>query len=76
MFIGLTCPYCPPAVATANMLALENEKISSDMIEGSTFPHLLIKHNIMGVPAIVINDKEVLTGAQPIEKILDAIEGL
>lgn len=76
VFIGLTCPYCPPAVATANMLALENEKIRSDMIEGSTFPHLLLKHNIMGVPAIVIDDKVVLPGAQPVEKMLDAIEGI
>ncbi len=75
VFIGLTCPYCPPAVATSNMLAIENERISSDMIEGSTFPHLLLKHNIMGVPAIVIDDKTVLSGAQPIEKMLDAIEG-
>jgi glutaredoxin-like protein len=75
VFVGLTCPYCPGAVATSNMLALENENIRSDMIEGSTFPHLLLKHNIMGVPAIVIDDKTVLSGAQPIEKMLDAIEG-
>lgn len=75
VFVGITCPYCPPAVATSNMLALENENISSDMIEGSTFPQLLLKHNIMGVPAVVIDDKIVLSGAQPVEKMLEAIEG-
>lgn len=75
VFVGITCPHCPPAVATANMVALENKMISSDMIEGSTFPQLLLKHNIMGVPAIVIDDKIVLSGAQPVEKMLEAIEG-
>jgi glutaredoxin-like protein len=74
-FIGLTCPYCPAAVATANMMALENPKIRSETIEGSTFPHLLMKHNIMGVPAVVIDGGEMLSGAQPIEKMLDVIEG-
>ncbi len=76
VFIGLTCPYCPAAVATSNMLALENGRIRSEMVEGSTFPHLLMKYNIMGVPAIVINDSETLVGAQPIEKMIEAIEAL
>jgi glutaredoxin-like protein len=75
VFIGLSCPYCPAAVATSNILALENGRIRSDTIEGSTFPHLLVRHNIMGVPAIVIDDGEVLTGAQPVEKMLEIIEG-
>jgi len=75
VFVGVTCPYCPPAVVTSNIFALENENIRSDMIEGSTFPQLLLRHNIMGVPAIVIDDSIVLSGAQPVEKMLDAIEG-
>jgi glutaredoxin-like protein len=76
VFIGLTCPYCPTAVVIAHRLALENEKIRADMIEASTFPHLLVKYNVMGVPKVVINETAELVGAQPIEAFLEAIEKL
>ncbi|HMA61948.1 MAG TPA: thioredoxin family protein [bacterium] len=76
VFITLSCPYCPTAVINAHRLALENEHISGEMIESSTFPHLANKYNVTGVPKIVINDKQELTGAQPLDKMLDAIEKL
>lgn len=76
VFVTLSCPYCPNAVMNAHRMALENKNISGEMIESSTFPHLANKYNVTGVPKIIINDKEELTGAQPIEKILDAIDNL
>jgi glutaredoxin-like protein len=76
VFVTLSCPYCPTAVVNSHKLALENKNISAEMIESSTFPHLANKYNVTGVPKIIINDKEELTGAQPIDKILDIIEEL
>ena len=76
VFVTLSCPYCPNAVINSHRLALENEHISAEMIESSTFPHLANKYNVTGVPKIVINDKEELTGAQPLEKILEVIENI
>ncbi|MCF7886146.1 MAG: thioredoxin family protein [Candidatus Marinimicrobia bacterium] len=74
IFVTLSCPYCPNAVIDAHRLALDNKNISAAMIESSTFPHLANKYNVTGVPKVIINDKEELTGAQPLEKILDAID--
>ena len=74
VFVTLSCPYCPTAVVNSHKLALENKNISAEMIESSAFPHLANKYNVTGVPKIIINDKEELTGAQPIDKILDIIE--
>jgi len=76
VFVTLSCPYCPTAVVNSHKLALENKNISAEMIESSAFPHLANKYNVTGVPKIIINDKEELTGAQPIDKILDIIEEL
>jgi glutaredoxin-like protein len=76
VFVTLSCPYCPTAVVNSHKLALENKNISAEMIESSTFPHLANKYNVTGVPKIIINDKEELTGAQPIDKIIDIIEEL
>ncbi|MEJ5272935.1 MAG: thioredoxin family protein [Spirochaetota bacterium] len=76
VFVTLTCPYCPSAVATAHRLALENPNITADMIESSTFTPLAIKYNVTSVPKIVINDKIEFVGAQPINILLENIEKL
>ncbi len=76
VFVTLTCPYCPSAVATAHRLALENPNITADMIESSTFTPLSIKYNVSSVPKTVINDKYEFVGAQPLTIILEAIENI
>ncbi|PKL40006.1 MAG: glutaredoxin [Spirochaetae bacterium HGW-Spirochaetae-1] len=74
VFVSLGCPYCPQAVSTAHRLALENDKITADMVEASTFPHLANKYNVSGVPKIIINETHELTGAHPVAGFLDEIE--
>ncbi|MFW5862564.1 MAG: protein disulfide oxidoreductase [Spirochaetota bacterium] len=76
VFITLTCPYCPQAVATAHRIALENPKIKADMVESSTFQHLAIKYNVSSVPKIVINETLEFIGAQPVSVFLEQIEKL
>jgi glutaredoxin-like protein len=74
VFVTLTCPYCPGAVATAHRLAVENPNITADMIESTTFTPLAVKHNVSSVPKVVINDIYEFVGAQPINVFLDMIE--
>lgn len=74
VFVTLSCPHCPGAVITAHRLALENSKIKADMIEANTFVPLSIKHNVSGVPKIIINGDHELLGDQPITAFLDVIE--
>ncbi len=77
VFVTMSCPYCPQAVINAHRIALENKNVIADMVEAGTFPHLSNKHNVTGVPKIVINDgAEEMVGAQPIEKMLDSIANL
>ena len=57
VFVSLTCPHCPVAAAIAHKLAIESEHIKADVINGSEFPDLTLKYNVIGVPKIVINDK-------------------
>ena len=74
VFVTLTCPYCPAAVATAHRLALENSNITADMIESTTFTPLAVKHNVSSVPKVVINDIYEFVGAQPMNVFIDMIE--
>ncbi len=74
VFVTLSCPYCPGAVTAAHRLALENKNIRADMVESSTFVPLSVKFEVQSVPKTVINDMVHLTGAQPLEKLVEAIE--
>lgn len=74
VFVSLSCPHCPGAVAKAHKLALLNDKISGEMIEAQTFNEMAQKFNVSGVPKIVINDTHEFVGNQPISKFLEEIE--
>ena len=63
VFVTLTCPHCPAAASVAHKLAIESDMIIADVIETSEFPDLAMKHNVIGVPKIVVNDKVEFVGA-------------
>ncbi len=63
VFVSPTCPYCPKAARIAHQFAIENENISSDVVEMLEFPYLVQKYSIMSVPHIVINEDTSFVGA-------------
>ncbi|MGL5543781.1 MAG: thioredoxin family protein, partial [Cetobacterium sp.] len=71
--VSLSCSLCPEVVTGAQRLAIENSKITAEMIDIFTFPNLKDKFNLMGVPALIINDKDVVFGKQSIEEILEKL---
>jgi glutaredoxin-like protein len=76
VFVSTSCPHCPEAVSKSHRLAFENDRIKTDMIEGSAFPHIVNKFNVTSVPKIVINNNTEILGNVPVEDILKAIESL
>ncbi|WP_047395762.1 FAD-dependent oxidoreductase [Cetobacterium sp. ZOR0034] len=71
--VSLSCSLCPEVVTGAHRLAIENPHISAEMIDIFAFPTLKDKFNLMGVPALIINDNEVVFGKQSIEEILEKL---
>lgn len=65
VFVTPTCPYCPKAVRVAHQFAMENQLITSSMIEAQEFMELSEKYGVMGVPKVVINDSVSFEGAYP-----------
>jgi glutaredoxin-like protein len=63
VFVSMTCPHCPVAIAVAHKLAIENDLITADAISANEFQDLAIKYNVIGVPKVVINDKIDFVGA-------------
>lgn len=65
VFVTPTCPYCPAAVRIAHKMAIESEMVWAEMVEATEFVPLAQKHNVTGVPKVVINDKFEFNGAVP-----------
>lgn len=76
VFVTLSCPHCPGAVHNAHKLAMLNKNIEGEMVEAQTFMELSNKHNVTGVPKIVINDTHELVGNQPMEEFIKIIESI
>lgn len=74
VFVTSSCPYCSIAVMQAHLLAIRNVNVRSEMIEAVLFPELTEKYSVTNVPKIIINENNELSGAQPIESLLEIIE--
>ncbi len=74
VFVTPTCPYCPQAVITAHKFSYLNDKIKSDMVEATEFPHLSNKYTVRGVPRTVINENSFIEGAAPEQIVLDKVQ--
>ncbi len=69
VMVSLSCHYCPDVVVGAQRIAIENPNIEAEMVDISNFPDIRTKYKVMSVPAMIINDEEVVFGAKKIDEI-------
>lgn len=72
--VSLTCHFCPDVVAACQRMAALNPEITATMIDLQHFPELRKSHNIMSVPATMINDEPVIFGSQTMDQLVTAVE--
>ena len=64
---------CPPVARLAYALAIENEKITADVIEVEEFPALVQKYRIRSVPMTIVNEITKITGLTSEQEFVDKI---
>ncbi len=69
VMVSLACHYCPDVVVGAQRIAIENPNVEAEMVDISNFQDIKTKYKIMSVPAMIINDEEVVFGAKKIDEI-------
>lgn len=62
VFVTPTCPWCPPAVRTANRFATALPNVTAVTIDATAFPGLAAAHHVQSVPHVVINGREAWDG--------------
>ncbi|PLC03498.1 alkyl hydroperoxide reductase subunit F [Variovorax sp. RO1] len=74
IYVSLTCHNCPDVVQALNLMAIQNPRIRTTMIEGGTFPDEVKERQIMAVPTVFLNGTEFGQGRMSLEEILAKID--
>lgn len=73
VFVTLSCSLCPEVVQGLNLIALNCENVSSNMIDGSFYIDEMNEKKITVSPTIYVNGTFVESGAQTLDKLIDLL---
>lgn len=68
--VSLSCTKCPDTVQSAQRIAILNPNINLEVIDVLSFREFKEKHDIMSVPAIILNDKEIFFGQKDVKTLV------
>ena len=74
IYVSLTCHSCPDVVQALNLMAVQNPRIKTTMIDGSLFQSEVTARQIMAVPTVFLNGTEFSQGRITLEEILGKID--
>lgn len=74
--VSLSCTVCPEVVTAAQRIAVENPLITAEVYDINHFAELKDKYQVMSVPCLIVNEKEVLFGKKSIRQLLDILKGI
>lgn len=74
IFVSLTCHYCPDVVAACQRIASINHNVEAEMIDIGVFPELKTEKKIMSVPAMIIDEKDIVFGSKNMDEIIEILE--
>lgn len=74
VYVSLTCHNCPDVVQALNLMAVQNPRIKTTMIEGGTFQDEIKEREIMGVPTVFLNGTMFGNGRMSLEEVLAKID--
>ena len=74
VYVSLSCHTCPDVVQALNLMAVQNPRIKTTMIDGSLFQDEIKERQIMAVPTVYLNGTEFAQGRMSLEEILAKID--
>ena len=73
ILVTLSCTMCPDLVVAAQQIAAKNSHITAHVYDIRHFEGLKKQYNVMSVPCMVVNNKDVFFGKKNIRQILDLL---
>ncbi len=75
-YVSLTCTNCPDVVQSLNLMAILNEEISHEMVDGAINIEEVEALHIKGVPAVFADGKLLHSGKATFGELLQKLEEL
>ncbi|WP_329904917.1 alkyl hydroperoxide reductase subunit F [Porphyromonas pogonae] len=73
-YVSLSCTNCPDVVQSLNIMALYNQGISHEMVDGAIYKEEVESLGISAVPAVYANGKELHMGQSSLGELLLKLE--
>ena len=74
LLVTLSCTMCPDLVAAAQRIAAANANVTAHVYDLRHFEDLKKRYNVMSVPCMVLNDRDVFFGKKTIQQVLQLIK--
>ena len=71
--VSLSCTMCPDLVAAAERIAAASDKVTVHVYDLAHYPDLQNKYNIMSVPCLIVNDKDIHFGKKGVAELQDIL---
>jgi alkyl hydroperoxide reductase subunit F len=74
IYVSLSCHNCPDVVQALNLMAVQNPRIRTTMIDGALFQDEVDQRQVMAVPTVFLNGTHFGQGRMTLEEILGKID--
>ena len=72
-FVSLSCTHCPEVVQALNLISVNNENITTSMVDSAVYFDEAKEKDIQAVPVVFINGKVSSVGEQTLEQLITTI---
>lgn len=76
IMVTLSCTMCPELVVAAQHIAAFNEHITAHVYDIHHNESLKKKYQVMSVPCMIVNEKEIFFGKKTIDQLLEILEAV
>ena len=73
ILVTLSCTMCPDLVVAAQRIASLNPNVTAHVYDIRYFENKKREYNVMSVPCMVVNDKDVFFGKKTMQQLLDLL---
>jgi alkyl hydroperoxide reductase subunit F len=74
IYVSLSCHNCPDVVQALNLMAAQNPRVKTTMVDGALFQDEVDQRQIMAVPTVFLNGTHFGQGRMTLEEILGQID--